>query len=396
MAAGALNAIAAAFPASAWILDAPPYLALVGAILLAGMAGVAVRAPASWREWRTPGPMGHRTDALEREFALPKPLGVPVREALASSVAAAGYRVAAHGTGDRWALHGTRRGWSRFAALGSHLAFVLIAAGAALGSALASETVFSLLPGDQALLDEPRPGFTSSVRLDDFDAEFDASGRPLRLDASVTFLRGGQAVESALLRVNEPGSFDGYLVHGWTYGPAARVRVEDLSGRPLADAPVPLDGVAAGRPAAFLELPTIGITLGLVLTDADRNQVLVSAANASGPIDSATLRPGEEQRLGSAVVRLTGFDAYVTFMSRSDPGIALVFGGSALLVGSLAVAYYFPRRRLTLRAEPDRLLLTVRGERFESPEREVDRLVERLTPLLAPRDARLPAPGVRV
>ena len=234
---------------------------------------------------------------------------------------AAGYRVRTEGSGARWAVHGVRRGWSRFAGLVSHLALVIVVLGAAIGAAFGSETVFSLLPGDQALLDEPRSGFASAVRLERFDPEFGPDARPRRLDTTVTFLRDGEPVRDAVLRVNEPGDFDGYLVHPWTYGPAVRLRVTTLDGSALLDAPIPLDQVRDGTPVGSTELPTAGVTLGLAITDAARNELGVSVVGADGLVDSARLVPGEELRVGDLRVALVGFDSWVTFLSRRDPGL---------------------------------------------------------------------------
>jgi len=381
--AGAWNAAAAALPSGAWLLATPPYLVLLGVIGCSGVASVAVRFPVAWREWRQPAALAEGSDLLAAEMRLAGALDEEARTRLVATVRAAGYRVAERGSGERWSLSGTRRGWSRLAGQLSHLALVLVLLGAAAGHAFSGETTFSLLPGEQALLDAPRPGFTDAVRLDRFDAEFGADGRPLRLDATVTFLRDGEPATTELVQVNRPGAFAGYLLHGWTYGPAARLRATTLGGQPLLDAPVALDGLIGGRPAALAELPTAGITLGLTLVDASANELVITGATGSGVIDSVRLRPGDEQRLGSVMVRLIGFDSYLTFLSRRDPGMGLLFGGAALLTATLAVALWLPRRRLTLRAANGTLRLLLRGERFERPDGELASLSRRLTVALA-------------
>ncbi|MBA2633391.1 MAG: cytochrome c biogenesis protein ResB [Chloroflexi bacterium] len=372
LAAGAANAIAAAVPETRAWLDSLPYLLLVGAIALTGVAGVAVRLPAVWREWRRPGALGPHPSDWSAE--LPSAPSADVRRKLMTELRGAGFRVQEETSRRRWSVHGVKRGWARLAGLTSHLALVVMVVGAALGTAFAEETVFGLFPGEQSLLGQPRPGLTASVRFDAFDAAFGADGRPTRLDTSVTFVRDGRAIRAQVLRVNEPGAFDGYLVHGWTYGPAAQVRVTDLAGRPLADTPVALGGSADSRRAPFVELPTLGLTLGLELVDAAANEVRIIAAGNSGVVDNAVLRPGEEVRLGSAVVRLTGLTAYVTFVSRSDPGILTLFAGAGLLTASLMVGLWLPRRRLSVTLDGQRLRFGFRGERIDQPTAELERI----------------------
>lgn len=370
---GAVNAVAALLSDGPASLDSPPYAVLLGAVALTGIAAVAVRAPSTWREWRSPGPVVPGAGALGASVALPAPADPDM---LAAALRAAGYRVRVDRGRRRWAVHGVRRGWTRFATHGSHLAIVVVVLGAAIGAAYGSETTFSLFSGDQALLDGPRPGFSSAIRLERFDAAFGPAGRPQRLDAEVTFLRDARPVEAATLRVNEPGAFDGYLVHPWTYGPAARVRVATLGGSALLDAPVPLDGISDGRPVGSVSLPTAGATLGLSLTDASANELGVTVIGAAGVVDRARLRPGQEMRVGVLVVRLDGFDAWVTFMSRRDPGLGVLFAGAALLCLSLAIGLWLPRRRVTMRPAAGGIVATVRGERFDRPADELRRVLD--------------------
>ena len=374
---GLANLVAAILPGGATRLDGWPYALLLGALAISSVAAVAVRAPATWREWRRPGPVAGGN-------ALAASLADRSSEQVEDILRAAGYRTraVAAGRGGSWAVHGVRRGWSRFAAQASHLGLVVIVLGAAVGAAFGSETTFSLLPGDQALLDAPEPGFSSAVRLDAFNAEFGADGRPRRLDTDVTFLRDGRPVESRVLRVNEPGAFDGYLVHPWIYGPAARIRITTLGGSALLDASVPLDGVRDGIPVGSIELPSAGVTVGLVLADAAANVLGVSVVGRDGLSDAAQLAPGGESRVGDVVVSFERFDAWVTLASRRDPGLGVLFAGAGLLCAALAIGFWLPRRRVTVRSGAAGPVLTLRGERFDHPGAELDRLV---TLLGAPR-----------
>lgn len=368
------NLAAAVLPVADALLRGWPYALLLGAVVLSAVASVAVRAPAAWREWRRPGPVRPGAGAVEWSV----PSGSP--ETLAARLADAGYRVRVERSRRGWSVQGVRRGWSRFAGQASHVALVLIVVGAALGAAFGSELSFSLLPGDQSLLDAPRPGFSAAMRLDGLDAEFGPDGRPRRLDVDVTFLEGGQTVRSETLRVNEPGSFDGYLVHPWTYGPAARLRVESLAGSPLLDAAVPLDQERDGRPSGSIELPSADVVLGLALVDSAANELGVSALRGSTVMGIERLLPGEAARIGPVNVRLQRLDAWVTFLSRRDPGLGVLFAGSALLAGSLAVAFWLPRRRVTLRPSGDGVVGVVRGERFDRPSDEAARLRRHFSP----------------
>ncbi len=367
--AAGVNLVAALVPDGPAALRAWPYVALLGAIALTGVAATAVRAPATWREWRRPGPVQAGAGAISARLS-----AQPTPDAVASRLRDAGYRVSTDHRRGQWAVHGVRRGWSRFAGQGTHLAVVVVVLGAAIGSAFGSETTFSLHAGDQALLDAPRSGFSSAIRLEALDADFGDDGRPRRLDVAASFMRAGEVVEDQVLRVNEPGDFDGYLVHPWTYGPSARLRVTTLDGSPLLDAPVPLADERNGVPVGSVDLPTVGGSLGLALADGQANELGVSLLAGDGLVGTARLTPGDEERLGDVLVRLDGFDAWVTFLSRRDPGLGVLFGGTALLVAGLAVAFWLPRRRVTVRPAGTGVAITLRGERFDRPADDLERL----------------------
>lgn len=383
IAAGLANVVAAAEPGTRWLLDTPPYLALVGAIVVTGIAAVAVRSPAVWREWRRPAPLSGRVDTLAADLAVDD-LSEERRDQLEDVLGASGYRVGLHRGGKRWTLAGVKHGSSRFAGLASHLGLVLLVVGAAIGTAFAEETHFGLFPGEQSFLAEPRPGMTSAVRFDRLDARFDPeTDLPTRFDTHVTFLRGGRPVRSQVLRVNEPGDFDGYLVHAWTYGPAVTLRVVDLGGGTLFDGWVALGGEPTGSRAPFVELPQLGTTIGIGIADATANTVRVIAADDAGRVlDTAVIGPRQPVRVGSTVVTLDRFASYVTFLSRHDPGAGVLFAGAGMLVASLAVAFYLPRRRIDLGPIARGVRLRLRGERFEKPTGELERLVRRLNEVL--------------
>jgi cytochrome c biogenesis protein len=365
---GLANLLAALLPDGPRLLEGPAYAAVLGALALSGVAAVAVRAPVAWREWRRPSLVTAGAGAISLE--LPGRSPTEVSDALRG----AGYRLRSEGAGSRWAVHGARRGWSRFAGLISHLAILVVVLGAAIGAAFGSETTFSLLPGDQALLDAPRAGFASAVRLDRLDAEFGPDGRPRTLDTRVTFLRDGEPVRTQVLRVNEPGDFDGYLVHAWTYGPAVRLRISTLGGAVLLDAPIPLDEVRDGAPVGATDLPTAGVSVGLALTDATSSELGVSVVGPDGLVDTARLLPGDTTRVGNLEISLGGFEAWVTLLSRRDPGLPVLFGGAAALSGSLAIGFWLPRRRVSVRPRGGSLELVLRGERFDRPGDEAERL----------------------
>ena len=124
----------------------------------------------------------------------------------------------------------------------------------------------------------------------------------------------------------------------------------------------------------MLELPAGGVTLAMALVDPSANALAVSASGSGVPADTVLLAPGESARVGDLRVRLDGFTSWVTFLSRRDPGMGVLFAGATLLTACLAVVFWLPRRRVSVRWAAHELRLAVRGERFDTPAAELERV----------------------
>jgi hypothetical protein len=58
--------------------------------------------------------------------------------------------------------------------------------------------------------------------------------------------------------------------------------------------------------------------------------------------------------------------------------MGLLFAGSAALVASVAIALWLPRRRATLLARPEGVLILLRGDRLDRPRHELEMLATQL------------------
>ena len=367
---GAANAVAAILPDGPRLLESWPYAVLLGALALSGVAAVAIRAPTAWREWRRPAAVQAGAGTLRGAWA--------ERLGRRRSPRAAGGGLSRSDRGQRGALGGARRATRMVALRRPREPSRPGDRGARRGDRR------GLRVGDGVLAASRRPGAARRAAKPGsrppcaWSASTPSSApdaRPRRLDTTVTFLRDGEPVRDAVLRVNEPGDFDGYLVHPWTYGPAVRLRVTTLDGSALLDAPIPLDQVRDGTPVGSTELPTAGgdprpgdHRRGPQRARRERGR------GADGLVDSARLVPGEELRVGNLRVALVGFDSWVTFLSRRDPGLPVLFTGAVALCGALAVGFWLPRRRVTVRSRGGETELLLRGERFDRPSDELERL----------------------
>ncbi len=106
-----------------------------------------------------------------------------------------------------------------------HLSFLVLIAGAIIGSIFGVEGYVNIMEGEIVNAIQLRNGNPSlplpfSVRCDKFTVEFYDSGAPKTFQSNLTFLKDNQAVHSGKLLVNHPITFDGFRFYQASYGAA--------------------------------------------------------------------------------------------------------------------------------------------------------------------------------
>jgi len=106
-----------------------------------------------------------------------------------------------------------------------HLSFLVLIAGAIIGSVFGIEGYVNIMEGEavsaiQLRNDNQSLPLPFSVRCDKFSVEFYDSGAPKSFQSALTFLKDKQAVQSGKLLVNHPIVFDGFRFYQASYGAA--------------------------------------------------------------------------------------------------------------------------------------------------------------------------------
>jgi cytochrome c biogenesis protein ResB len=148
-----------------------------------------------------------------------------------SLLEAHGYRVLTQeGTNDSQ-LAARRFHSARWGIVLAHAGLTLIVVSALTGGRLGwHERGITLGPGQEYQLQHAE---STSVRLDDFQAELYPDGRPRWYQADVALLEKGTVATSAVLTAGAPLSYRGMSFHQLSHGPLVSIRAVDAGGAPV-------------------------------------------------------------------------------------------------------------------------------------------------------------------
>jgi cytochrome c biogenesis protein len=292
------------------------------------------------------------------------------RDALATQIQeamrASGYRTLRDERNGEIHLYGDRWRFSRLATFPFHLALILILVGGIVGAAWGFREDELIIP--EGSVRDLGHGTGLSVRLDDFSEVYREDGSPMVYRSDITLIRNGEPIDAGSMTVNNPLTFGDIVFYQSGFGQAVTLTVEDKSGAVLFDDSLPLGPYQSklnpDSPAARMDLVPAGVALSVVAPDQnpankpelDTLQLLsgemffmIRPLGAESPIDTpvgATVSQGESLQLGDLSLTFVRERRFSAFQVARNPGIPIFIAASVLLVGGLAITFYFPHRRV--------------------------------------------------
>lgn len=285
---------------------------------------------------------------------------------IAVGLGRAGYRVRTAARGAEIHLYADRFRFARLATFPFHVALILILVGGIVGARWGfRETEFIVPEGSTR---DVLHGSDLRLRLDDFSEVYLENGAAKEYRSDLTVLRDGEVAATGSITVNHPLTVDGVTFYQASFGQAVQLQISDAAGNLLFDDALALapyrSKLNADAPAARLELPPAGLALSLIAPDENpanapeldtlnlrsgQMYLLVRPLGPQSPITvptGATIGQGETRELAGLRFTFVREKRFALFQVASNPGIPLFFAASFLLVGGLAVTFYFPHRRL--------------------------------------------------
>ena len=291
------------------------------------------------------------------------------------------YRVLIEERNGETHLYADRFRWGKLGTFPFHLALILVLVGGVVGARWGFRETDFIVP--EGVTRELGHETGVSIRVDDFSEVYDELGVAKEYRSDLTILREEDVVSTGSITVNNPLTFGDTTIYQSGFGQAVRLHVADQGGALILDESLPLGPYTAktnpDAPAAVLDIPPAGVQLTVIAPDANpANQpeldqlrlrsgqmyLQVRPVNGSSPlagVEESVIRQGETVALGDLAVTFVREKRFTVLQVARNPGIPIFIAASLLLVGGLAVSFYFPHRRIRgiVAAAPDGTVATL-------------------------------------
>ncbi|HET8524829.1 MAG TPA: cytochrome c biogenesis protein ResB [Thermomicrobiales bacterium] len=325
-----------------------------------------------------------------------------VVQMLRTSLRGRRYRVLTEKRGDEIHFYADR---NRFAKLGTfpfHLALILILVGGIVGARYGFREKEFIIP--EGSIRPVGHGTDISVGLERFSDSYRQDASPQEYRSDIVIYDNGKPVKHGSLLVNHPMTYHNMTFYQSSFGQAVSLRVTDKAGKEIYNDSIPLgvyhSTANPDAPAGVLDLPEAGIQLNVIAPDEnptnmpqldtlnlESGQMFIQArrtgANGGEPI-GAIVGQGSTAPLGGINVTFVRERRFTLLQVGNNPGIPIFFVAAFLMVGGLAVTFYFPHRRIRgiIALSPATggatATLAPLAKRDWSGRRDFDRLLERL------------------
>ncbi len=274
------------------------------------------------------------------------------------------YRVASQIHNDEVHIYADRFRWGKLGTFPFHLALILILVGGIIGARYGfRDTMFVVPEGSTRAIGH---GTGLSVQVTKFTDTYRENGQAKEYRSDLVLLKDGKPVKSGSITVNHPMTYRNVVVYQASFGQAATMRITDAAGNVLYDDSVELGApwFAAGNPeapAGIIDLPQIGMQLNVIAPDNNPSsmpaldklhlgsgEMYLQLRTRAGEVTPAESRIAQGQTVSLADLRVTFVrERQFSLMQVSNnPGIPIFWLSAFLMVGGLAVVFYFPHRRL--------------------------------------------------
>jgi cytochrome c biogenesis protein len=328
------------------------------------------RAPAIWRTIAHPTVKTTQgfLNSAEHAATLTKEAPVPEFEhTIRSTLKQRRYRVLTEEHSGDIHLYADRYRYAKLGTFPFHLALILVLVGGIVGARYGFRNNEFVIP--EGSTREVGHGTGLSVKLERFVDSWREDGTPQDYRSDLVLYKHGKEVKRQSIRVNHPMTYGSVVFYQASFGQAIALRVSDAQGRVVYDDAIPV-GLYTSRtnpnaPAGRQPLPQVSAQINVIapsppgFTDPEAGTIdlqsgeifvqvrpLGPGADPSQMPPSAVLRQGDIVELGGLTVQFVRERRFTLLQVASNPGIPIFWTAAVLLVGGLAVTFYFPHRRV--------------------------------------------------
>ena len=254
-----------------------------------------------------------------------------------------GYHFTISDSSDQWSFIAIKRCLGNWGSLITHLSFVVLVFGALLGSLLGFKGYFmeaagNTIPIQGIELYKGKVNETFSVRINSAEDRFLPNGERDNWYTDMSILENGQEVARKTLSVNDPFKYQGITFYQANFSNGASFTV-DMKGQKI---PV----VLQDQGQSYFQAPGTELYLVTALQSSPAQKVEVLYQIYKGtevkPVQTGQLAIGQAIDVqGTYQLTFNGLAGFTGLQVKKDPGVAVIWLGSALLIGGLLLAFYW-------------------------------------------------------
>ena len=390
----------------AWdVFHSLPFMVILGLLATAIAICTINRSPGIWRSIAQPTVTTTHgflrgTDA-GASMVSKHPAAATAAE-LTSQLRAQRYRVLSQTCGTEIHVYADKNRLAKLGTFPFHLALILLLVGGIVSARFGFRDLdFTIPEGSTRSVEH---GTDVSVRLDRFSETYREDGTAKEYRSDLVLFDDGKEVKSSSITVNSPVSYNNMTFYQAGFGQSIDLEITGPDGNVLFRDSLPL-GIYQSRtnpdsPAGVLALPAVGKTLHVIGPDqnpgnAPEQDVLrlrpgeiyaelrdTRAQTQESP-PNARLGQGASATIEEVSVHFVRERRFTVLQIAHNPGIPIFFVAAFLLVGGLAVTFYFPHRRIraivaSVNDNRSNVVLAPMAKRDWSGQRDFHRLVDAL------------------
>ncbi|MDO5720472.1 MAG: cytochrome c biogenesis protein ResB [Actinomycetaceae bacterium] len=267
------------------------------------------------------------------------------------------YRVVADEKAPDTSIYADRFRFGPFGTVIAHASFVIILAAFAISAFTGFEESIEAPVGTPIDI-----GHDTGLTLEatSFEDSYDDQGRPIDYVSHVKLSSDSGLIKEQDVRVNTPLVYEGVRIHQASFGIAATVLIETMSGDEVVNAAVPLkwtsdDGLnSIGRvdvPDIDRQFIVVTPASGQNLSTIEPGTVLIEIYQLSNGnrLDAGTVTQGDTEIIGDFTATFEREQQYAGLIVRKDPGTIWMWIGSLLLIIGMTMTFGFRHRRIWAR-----------------------------------------------
>ncbi len=255
-------------------------------------------------------------------------------------------------------LYADRYRWGPFGTVIAHVSFVVILLGFFLSATTGFKDQNVVAPVGQAIELGHDTGLTLEAKS--FEATEYPNGMPKDYAADIILSKGGAQIQRQTIRVNHPMKQDGVWIYQSSYGIAASMVVTDADGTELVNtSPALFESGDNVHIFGSFAIPSKQLTVFVVEPasgQVDENikagqvQLEIHKAGTETPIAVQVISQGKAETIDGLTYTFERNRQFTGLIVAHDPGVPFVWVGSALFVLGLVLVFFFPHRRIWVRA----------------------------------------------